>query len=98
MYNKWQPSKGPPQTGFGGLVATGVAFEELRISAGSGRVKLSAAEHEGHWLRGRTRRLSSAHQDHHDCSTEFLSSIGPITPPRSNDGCAACGREPRPGG
>jgi hypothetical protein len=30
--------------------------EVLRISAGSGRVKLSAAEHEEHWLRGRTRR------------------------------------------
>jgi hypothetical protein len=50
---RWQAlQRGPPQTGFGGLVPIGVASEVLRISAGSGRVQLSAAELEECWLRG----------------------------------------------
>jgi hypothetical protein len=43
--------RGPPQAGFRGLIGTGVALEALRISAGSGRVQLSAAELEEHMLR-----------------------------------------------
>ena len=38
--------------GFGGLVPTGVAWELLGISVGSGQVQLFAAELGEHWLQG----------------------------------------------
>jgi hypothetical protein len=52
--SRWLASlaKGAAPNGIGGLVPMGVAFEVLRISSGSGRVQLFAAEHEEHWLRG----------------------------------------------